>query len=107
MEASTSHGETDPFVPAKRPKLSSDTNSRTVSEQLHLLTTQIDQFRITSKQALERTKPLFQTFPLANIKQFQDLHTVQQQMAQFFVDLNVEKPDALSYAQLFAGLRMS
>ena len=59
----------------------------------HLLTTQVDQLRITSKQALEQTKPLIQTFPLANIKQLQYLQAVQHQVAQFFVDLNIEKSE--------------
>ena len=67
----------------------------TVSEQLHLLTTQVDQLRIPSEQALEQTKPLIQTFPLANIKQFQYLHPVQQQVAQFFVYLKIEKNERL------------
>ena len=40
-----------------------------------------------SEQALEQTKPIIQTFPLANIKQFQYLHAVQNQVAQFFVDI--------------------
>ena len=44
-----------------------------------------------SEQTLEQTKPLIQTFPLANIKQFQYLHAVQHQVAQFFVGLNSEK----------------
>ena len=39
--------------------------------------------------------PLTQTFPLANIKQFQYLHAVQHQVAQFFVDLNFEKNERL------------
>ena len=64
-------------------------------EQLHLLTTQVDQLRITSEQALEQTKSLIQTFPLADIKQFQYLHAVQQQVAQFFVDLNTETSERL------------
>ena len=91
MHASTSQDITDPIVPAKFPKTSSDSNSPTVSEQLHLLTTQVDQLRRTSEQALKQTKPLIQTFPLANIKQFQYLNAVQQQVAQFFVDLSIEK----------------
>ena len=74
MDASTSQGVADPIVPAKCPKTSSDSNSPTVSDELHLLTTQVDQLRKTSEQALEQTKPLIQTFPLANIKQFQYLH---------------------------------
>ena len=40
---------------------------------------------------MEQTKPLIQTFPLANIKQFQYLHAVQHQVPQFFVELNAEK----------------
>ena len=59
------------------------------------MTTRVDQLRPTSKQALEQTKPLIQTFPLATIKQFQYLHAVQQQVAQFFVDLNTEKSERL------------
>ena len=95
LDASTSQDITDPFVPAKCPKTSSDSNSPTVSEQLHLLTTQVDQLRVTSEQALEQTKPLIQTSPLANIKQFQYLHAVQHQVAQFFIDLNIEKSERL------------
>ena len=91
MFASTSQDVADPIVPARCPKTSSDSTSPTVSEQLHLLTTQVDQLRITSWQSLEQTKPLILTFPLANIKQFQYLRAVQQQVAQFFVDLNIEK----------------
>ena len=95
MDASTSHDVADPIVLARCPKSSSDSKSPTVSEQLHLLTTQVDQFRITSEKALEQTKPLNQTFPLANIKHFQYLHAVQHQVAQFFVDLNIEKSERL------------
>ena len=95
MVASTSQDITDLTIPAKCPKTSSDSNSSTVSEQLHLLTTQIDQLRITSEHALKQTKPLIHTIPLANIKQFQYLHSVQQQVAQFFVDLNIEKRERL------------
>ena len=95
MNISTSQDASDPIVPAICPKTSPDSNSPTVSEQLHLLTTQVDQLRITSEQALEQTKPLIQTFPQANKKQFQYLHAVQQQVAQFFVDLNIEKRERL------------
>ena len=95
MDASTSQDVADPIVPAKCPKTSSDPNSSTISEQLHLLTTRVDQPRLASEQALEQTKPLIQTFRLANIKQFQYLHAVQQQVAQFFVDLNTEKSQRL------------
>ena len=91
MEASTSQDNIDLTIPTKCPKNSPDSNSPTVSEQLHLLTSQVNQLRIDSQQALEQTKPLIQTFPLANIKQFQYLHAVQYQVAQFFVDLNTEK----------------
>ena len=70
MDASTSQDIIDLTAPTKCPKTSPDSNSPTVSAQLHLLTTQINQFRINSEQALEQTKPLIQTFPLANIKQF-------------------------------------
>ena len=76
-------------------KVSSDPNSRSVSEQLHLLTTQVNQLRTNSEQALEQTKPLIQTFTLANIKQFQYLHAIQRQVAQFFVDLKSEKSERL------------
>ena len=95
IDASTSQDVADPIFPAKCPKHSSDSNSPTVSNQLHLLTTRVDQLKLTSEQALEQTKPLIQTFPLANIKQFQYLHAVQQQVAQFFVDLNTEKSEQL------------
>ena len=98
MEASNSQDIIDLTVPTKCPKTSPDSDSPTVSEQLHLLTSQVNQLRIDSQhsqQALEQTKPLIQTFPLANIKQFQYLHAVQQQVAQFFVDLNTKKDDRL------------
>ena len=95
MDASSSHDLIDLTIPTKCSKISPYSNSPTVSEQLHLLTTQVNQLRITSKKALEQTKPLIQTFPLANIKQFQYLHAVQQQVAQFFVDLNTEKNERL------------
>ena len=93
MEASTSQDLIDLTIPTKCPKTSPDSNSPTVSEQLHLLTSQVHQLRIDSQQALDQTKPFLQTFPLANIKQFQYLHAVQQQVAQFFVDLNTEKTE--------------
>ena len=95
MEASTLQDVIDLTIPTKRPKTSPDSDSSTVSEQLHMLTTQVNQLRINSEQALEQTKPLIQTFPLANIKQFQYLHAVQHQVAQFFVDLNREKSERL------------
>ena len=95
MDESTSQDIIDLTIPAKYPTTSSDSNSPTVSEQLHLLTTQVNQLRKTSERALEQTKPLIQTFPLANIKQFQYLHAVQNQVAQFFEDLNNEKSERL------------
>ena len=95
MNASTSQDVIDLTIPAKSPKTSSDSKNPTVSEQLHLLTTQVNQLRKNSEQALEQTKPPIQTFPLANRKQFQYLHANQQQVAQFFVDLNTEKSERL------------
>ena len=95
MEASTSQDIIDLTVPTKCPKTSADSDSPSVSEQLHLLTSQVNQLRIDSQQALDQTKPLIQTSPLANIKQFQYLHAVQHQVAQFFVDLNTEKDERL------------
>ena len=77
MDASTSQDVIDLTIPTECPKTSPDSNSPTVSEQLHLLTSQVNQLRIDSQQAkLDQTKPLIQTFPLANIKQFQYLHAV-------------------------------
>ena len=93
MEASTSQDIIDLTIPTKCPKTSPHSNSPTVSEQLHLLTSQVNQLRIDSQQALDQTKPLIQTFPLANIKQLQYLHAVQHQVAQFFVDINTEKSE--------------
>ena len=93
MEASTSQDIIDLTIPTKYPRTSPHSNSSTVSEQLHLITSQVNQLKINSEQALEQTKPLIQTFPLANIKQFQYLHAVQQQVAHFFVDLNTEKSE--------------
>ena len=93
MDASTSQDIIDLSIPAKSPKTSSDSNDPTVSEQLQLLTNQVNHFRINSEQALEQTKPLIQTFPLAHIKQFQYLHAVQHQVVQFFVDLNNQKSE--------------
>ena len=81
LEASTSHDFIDLTIPTKCPKTSPDSNSPTVSEQLHLLASQVNQLRIDSQQALDQTKPFIQTFPLAKIKQFQYLHAVQQQVA--------------------------
>ena len=81
MEASTSQDIIDLTIPTKCPKTSPDPNSPTVSEQLHLLASQVNQLRIDLQQALDQTKPLIQTFPLANIKQFQYLHAVQHQVA--------------------------
>ena len=59
------------------------------------MTNRIDQLKFSSEEALEQTKPLIETFPLANIKQFQNLHAVQKQVAQFFVDLNTDKSEWL------------
>ena len=95
MEASTSQEIIDFTIPTKCPKTSPDFNSPTVSEQLHLIASQVNQPRIDSQQARDQTKPFIQTFPLANIKQFQYLHAVQQEVAQFFVDLNTEKNERL------------
>ena len=95
MDASTSQDVIDLTVPTRCLETSPDSNSPTVSEQLHLITTQVNQLRIHSEQAMEQTKPLIQNFPLANVKQFQYLHAVQQQVAQFFVDLNTEKSERL------------
>ena len=95
IDASTSQDIIDLTIPTKSPKTSLDSNSPTVSEKLHLLTAQVNQLRINSEQALEQTKPLIQTFALAIVKQFQYLHAVQQQIAQFFVDLNTEKSERL------------
>ena len=91
MDAYASQDLVDLTIPTKCFKTSPDSISPTVSEQLHLLTTQVNQLTINSEQ----TRPLIQTFPLANIKQFQYLHAVQQQVAQFFVDLNTEKSERL------------
>ena len=79
MDASTSQDNIDLTIPTKCPKTSLDSSSPSVSEQLHLLTAQVNQLRRNSEQALEQTKPLTENFPLANIKQFQYLHAVQQQ----------------------------
>ena len=57
MDASTSQDVADPIVPAKCPKTSPDSNNPTVSEQLHFLTNQVDQLRITSEQAREQKSP--------------------------------------------------
>ena len=94
-DASTLQNIIDLTIPTKSPKTSPDSNSPTVSEQLHLLSTELNQLRINSEQALERTKPLNQTFLLAKIKQFRYLQAVQHQVAQFFVDLNTEKSERL------------
>ena len=91
MDASTSHDIIDLTIPTKYPKTSPVSDSPIVSEQLHLLTSQVNQLKIKSEQTLEQTRHLIQTFPLANIKQFQYLHAVQQQVAQFLVDLNTGK----------------
>ena len=95
LDASTSQDIIDLTNPTKCPKTSPDSNSPTVSEQLHLLTSQVNQLKIKSEETLEQTKPLIQTFPLAKIKHFQYLHAVQQQVAQFIVDLNTEKNERL------------
>ena len=70
-DACTSQGVADAIVPAKCPKPPSNSNCPTVSEQLQVLTTQVDQLRITSEQALEQTMPLIQTIPQDIIKHFQ------------------------------------
>ena len=104
VDASTSQVVIDLTIPTKSPKTSSDSNKPTVSEQLHLITTQNNQLRISSEGALEQAKPLIQTFPLANIKRVQYLHAVQQQVAQFFVDLNTEKRERLKLRTTFCQL---
>ena len=58
MDASTSRDIIDLTIPNNCPKTSPDSISPTVSEQLHLLTTQVNQLRISSEQALEQTKPV-------------------------------------------------
>ena len=55
MDASTSQDIIDPTIPTKCPKTSPDSSSHTMSEQLHLLTTQVNQLKINSEQALEQT----------------------------------------------------
>ena len=95
VDAPTSQYVIDLTSPAKSPKTSSESKNPTVSEQLHLLTTQVNQLTINSEQALEQTKPLIQTFLLANIKQFQYLHAVQYHVARFFVHLNSEISERL------------
>ena len=95
IEESTSQDIIDLTIQTNCPKPSPDSNSPTVSEQLQLLTSLVNQLRTDSQQALDQTKPFIQTFPMANIKQFQYLHAVQQQVAQFFVDLNTEKKERL------------
>ena len=104
MDASTSQNVVDPIVPAKCPKPSSESNSPTVSEQLHLLTTRVDQLKLSSEQELRQTNPLIQTFPLANIKQLQYLHPVQQRVAQFFVGLNTAKSERLRLCTILRQL---
>ena len=95
MDTSTSQDIIDLTIPTKYPKTSPDSNSPLASEQLHLLTSQVNKLKIKSEQTLERTKPLIQTFPLAIIKQFQYLHAVQHQVTQFFVALNAERSQRL------------
>ena len=95
MYASVSQGITDPTVPAKCPKNSSDSHSPTDPEQLHRMTTQVDQLRITSEQALEQTKPLIRTVPIANMMLSQYLHAVQHLATQLSADLKIEKQERL------------
>ena len=95
MDASTSQDIIDLTIPTQYPKTFPDSDSPIVSEQLHLLPSQVNQLKLKSEQTLEQTRPLIQTFPLANVKQFQYLHAVQQQVAQFLVDLNTEKNERL------------
>ena len=95
MDASTSQDIIDLTVLTKNRKTSLDSDSPIVSEQLHLLTSQTNQLKTKSEQTLEQTRPLIRTFPLANIKQFQYLHAVQQHLAQFLVDLNTEENERL------------
>ena len=64
MDTSTSQNITDPIVPAKCPKTCSDSISPTVSEQLHVLTTQVDQLRVTSEQAFETDKASNSNLPV-------------------------------------------
>ena len=104
MDASTSQDIIDLTIPNICPKTFPDSKTPTVSEQLHLLTGQVNQLRIDSQQALEQTNLLIQTFPMANIKQFQYLHAVQQQVAHFFVDLNTEKNERLKLSTTICRL---
>ena len=57
MEASTAQSILDLTIPTKCPKTSPNSDNPTVSEQLHLLTSQVNQLRIDSQQALDQTKP--------------------------------------------------
>ena len=104
MDASTSRDIIDLTIPTKYPRTSPDSNSFIVSGQLHLLTGQVNHLKIKSEQTLEQTKPLIQTLPLANIKQFQYLHAVQPQVAQFFGDFNTEKNERLKLCTTFCRL---
>ena len=102
MDASTSQDITDPFVPAECPNVSQDFNGPTVSEQLQVLTTQVDQLRITSEEALEQTKPLIRNFPITSMNQFEHLHAVQHLITQLSADLTIEEYKCL---KLHANIR--
>ena len=107
MDASTSEDIIDLTISTRSAKTSLVPNSPTVSEQLRLLTTPVKQLRIDSEQALEQTKRLIQTFPSANIKQFQYLRAVLQQVSQLAWILTPRRVNALNYAPLVVNLKMS
>ena len=91
MDASTSQDVADPIFPARCAKTSSESNIPQIQSNFIYWPPKLT----NSEQTMEQTKPVIQTLPLAIIKQFQSLHAVQQQVAQFFVDLNTEKNEGL------------
>ena len=68
MDASTSQDIFDLIFPAKYPKTFSDSWSLTVSEQLHLLTTRVNQLRITMNKCTGTNQTPDSNFPVGQHK---------------------------------------
>ena len=107
MDASTSQDIIVLTIPTKYPKTSPDTNSPIVSEQLHLLTSQVSQLKIKSEQTLEQTKPLIQTFHwlISSSSSTSTQFNIKWLNSSWIITLR--RMNALSCAPLFADLKMS
>ena len=62
-----------------------------IDEQIHSLSTQLNQLQTYSESFIQQTTPLLQKFPLAHLKQVQYLQSVQLTVAQLHQDLESKK----------------